>query len=64
MVVYRSDRDDSGVYGVVSTSVANAAQELDTYYLLNDKMSLCRIRNSFLIKTRQETSSCLQVWMS
>ena len=63
MVVYRSDRDGSGVYGVVSTSVANTAQELNTYYLLNDKMSLCRIRNSFLIKTRQETSSCLQVWM-
>lgn len=48
-VPYRSDRDGSGVYGVVSTSVANAGQELTP--LLNDKMSLFTlVRDSFLIK--------------
>ena len=41
--------------------VANTAQELNP--LLNDKMSLCRIRNSFLIK-QGKAASCLPVCMS
>ena len=55
MVVYRSHRDDSGVYGVVNTSVANTSQELNP--LLNDKMR-CVVRDSFLIK-QGKASSCL-----